>query len=100
LWRARATIVAVGKQFVLHNLSVSVGLVIQHAMPVRRIYCTVICGLSDATVFPHIISQAARFSGGGKKIIEYKLCVFISSTTCLKHFVKRAYNCTLSSHCI
>jgi transposase-like protein len=36
LWRAGATIVAVAKQYELHNLSVFVTLVIQHAMRMRR----------------------------------------------------------------
>jgi hypothetical protein len=78
-WRARATIGAVGKQSVLHNLSVFIALVIQHALPMRRIYYIVIGGLSDATIFPHIISKRHDFRG--KKVTEYKLRVFISYTT-------------------
>jgi hypothetical protein len=41
-------------------------------------YCTVSCGLSGATIFCRIISLTARFS---EKVIEHKMCVFISSTT-------------------
>jgi hypothetical protein len=49
----RLTIVAVEKQQVLHILSVSVALVIQHAIRMRRI---VIRGLSGFTIFFHNIS--------------------------------------------
>ena len=49
--RVRVTIVAVEKQYVLHN--VSTGLVIKHAMRMCHI---VICGLSGSTIFFHIIS--------------------------------------------
>ena len=37
--------------------SMSVAVVIQHAMRMRRI---VICGLSGSTIFVHIISQRSR----------------------------------------
>jgi hypothetical protein len=36
-------------------------------------YYIVICGLSVSTIFLHIISQTARFSG--KNCIECKMCV-------------------------
>jgi len=35
-------------------------------------------GLPDCKIFVHIISQTAQFS---KKIIEYKMCVFISTNS-------------------
>jgi hypothetical protein len=49
----RATIVAVEKQYVLHNLCVFVALGIQFAMRMRHI---AICGLHCFTIFFHIIS--------------------------------------------
>jgi hypothetical protein len=52
LRRVRVTIVAVVKLSVLHVECVSVGLVIQHAMRMRRI---AICGLPISIIFFHII---------------------------------------------
>jgi hypothetical protein len=46
----------------------------QHAMSMRHI---VICDMSGSTVFIHIISQTARISKKKKKVIEYKMCVFL-----------------------
>ena len=48
---------------ITHSKRVSVALVIQHAMRMRHI---VIRGLSCSAILVHIISQTARFSGGGK----------------------------------
>jgi len=48
-----ATIVAVEKQRVLHNLRVSVALGTQHAMRIRHI---VICDLSHPAKFVYIMS--------------------------------------------
>ena len=55
LRRVRVTIVAVEKQWVLHNLSVCVFVVlgIQHAIRMRHY---VICGLPGSTIISHIIS--------------------------------------------
>jgi hypothetical protein len=46
------TIFDMEKQLVLHILSVSLALIIQHAMRMRNI---VICGLSGSTIFLHVI---------------------------------------------
>jgi hypothetical protein len=51
---------------------VSVALGFRHAMRLRHI---VACGLPQSTVFSHIISQTARFSGGEKNLLKTK-CVF------------------------
>jgi len=45
-------------------------------------FCTisvVICGPPRSTTFFHIISQTAKFSK--KKVIEYKMCLLLFSTT-------------------
>jgi hypothetical protein len=43
LWRVRLTVVAVEKEYVLHILSMSVAMVIQHALRMRRIVSSVAC---------------------------------------------------------
>ena len=67
----RATFAVVERQYVLQYVCVAFG--IQHAMRMRHI---VIRGLSGCTIFSHIISQTARFSGGGKKRLLNTKCVF------------------------
>jgi len=57
---------------VTYSECVFVALCKQHA--VRHI---TICGLSDSTIFLHIISQTGRFSK--KKALEQKTCVLIFS---------------------
>jgi hypothetical protein len=49
---------------------VSVALVTEHALRMRRI---VICGLSGYTVFVHIVSQTARFSIKKKVCFDFSL---------------------------
>jgi hypothetical protein len=57
---------------------VSAALGIQHAKAHAPHYI-VICGLSDSSMFSHIITLTALFSG--KKVTERKMCVFIFSIT-------------------
>jgi len=46
------------------------------------------CGLFGCTMFIHIISQMARFSG--KNVVEYKMCFHFIYKFCLKisHSIK------------
>jgi hypothetical protein len=60
---------------VTYCVCVFVALGIQREMHVRHV---AICGLSDCSIFFHIISQTARFS---TNVIEYKMCVLIFYTT-------------------
>ena len=69
--RVLATIFAVEKQYVLHNVSVGVAVVIQQAVRMHRI---VKLGLPGCSVFFNIISSKARFSKK-KKLLNTK-CVF------------------------
>jgi hypothetical protein len=57
---------------IIYSEYVSVALVIQHAMRMRRTTHVVNRGLSGSTIFSHIISQKARFS---KNVTEHKMCV-------------------------
>jgi hypothetical protein len=58
------------KQKVLHIVSVSVALVIQHATRMRHII------LSAACVAPHYVINGTIF---GEKFIEYKMCFDLST---------------------
>jgi len=66
--RDRASIVVVEKQWVLHILSVSVALGIQHAMRMRRIVLSPV-HCSALQYFPHYLTNGTIF--GKKK----KMCV-------------------------
>jgi len=70
LRRVRATVDVVGKQWVLHNLSLFVVLVIWHAMRMRHI---VVCGLPRS----EILSTLSRKNGTifEKTVTEHKMCV-------------------------
>ena len=50
---------------------------IQHAMRMRYV---VVCGLFGSTMFSHIKSRTARFSGGrgGGNATEFKMCVLFT----------------------
>jgi len=78
MWRVRVTIVSVQKQFVLHTPDVvSVALVIQHAMSMRRVILSVAC-----PALPHF-STRYNFL----KIYLVCNCVFrFSLQLCLKYF--------------
>ena len=78
-WRGvRATIVAVEKQWVLHNLSVCI---CSLNYPVCNAH-TPYCHLWPAplyNVFPHFFLNGTTF--GKKKVTEHKMCVLIFSTS-------------------
>jgi hypothetical protein len=57
LRRVRVTIIAVEKQYgITYSECMSVDLVIRHSNGMRHTYYIVICGVSDCTIFFHIIS--------------------------------------------
>jgi len=60
---------------------VSVVLLIQHAMRMHR---TVICDLSDSTIFFHIISKTGRISR--KSYRTQNVCFDFLYNICPKHF--------------
>jgi hypothetical protein len=70
----RVTLVAIGKQQILHTLSVFVALVIQHT---KRMRCIIIYGLSGSTIFfLHYLINGTIF---GRKVTEHKTRVLIFS---------------------
>ena len=80
LRRVRSTIVVVEKQWVLHNLSVSIALVIQHAMRMRHIFSVVCPALQ---YFPTYFIKGTIFV---QKLLSTK-CVFrFLLQICLKYF--------------
>jgi len=64
------------KKLLLHILSVSVALGIQHAMRMRHILSSV---ASPAVQYFSKLSHKGRIKK--KKVIEHKMCVLISFTT-------------------
>jgi hypothetical protein len=83
--RVRVTVVAVenGKYYI-RIVGVSVASVTQHAMRLRRVIYILTCGLSSCTIFFHIISKTAQFSGGG--LVEHKCVPEFIYNFSLKHF--------------
>jgi len=76
--RVHTTIVAVEKEWLLHNLCVCVfvALGIQYAMRIRHI---VICGLPRSKIFfPHFLINGSIFRK--KKVTEHNMCILIFST--------------------
>ena len=74
LRRVHATIVVVGKQWVLHIVCVCVALGIQGAMRLRNI---IVCGLPRSIIVSTLSQKGTIF---GKKGTEHKVRVFISFT--------------------
>jgi len=62
----------------------------QHSMRMRII---VIYDLPHSTIFFHVIPQTPRFSGvGGGKLLNKKMCVFISSTYSVSNISRSTKN--------
>jgi len=61
---------------------VSVALVIQHAKAHAQYYI-VVCGLSDCTVFNHIVSLKHDYGG---KVVGREMCFDFHDKFCLKRF--------------
>ena len=76
--RVLATIVAVEKQWVLHNMSVCICSLRYPACNAHVPYCH-LWHIRLCNIFPHYLSQTIWFSK--KKVIEHKMCVLILSTT-------------------
>ena len=73
---------------ITYSECVSVGLIIQHAMRMRRI---VVCSLSGSTLFFHIISERKRFSGKvtrHKMYFDFLYHVFLSGTFPILKIIK------------
>jgi hypothetical protein len=66
----------VKKQEVLQIVNVGVPLIIHHAIHMRK---SVMWPAQLYTIFPHYLTEDTIF--GGKKVIERKMNVLISSTT-------------------
>jgi len=77
LRRVRTTIVAVEKQWVLHNLSVCICSPMYPACNAYAPYCH-LWPAPLYNIFPHYLINGTIF---GKKFTEHKMCVLIFSTT-------------------
>ena len=62
----------------------SVTLVMKHAKRMRRMYYTVICGLTGSTTFS-TLSHKRHFQGK-KKLLNNKMCFDFDYKFCRKHF--------------
>ena len=75
----RATIVAVEKKWVLHNLSVCICSLRYPACNAHAPYCHLWSG-PLCNIFPHYLINSTIFERK-KKVTEHKMCVLIFSTT-------------------